>query len=379
MYASPPAEIRYYRDMDPWQRHADCGYPVPCLYTCHKTTPTDLRTRQCYSKCWPVICGYLWNATLQATAADPSLQTLLQTVKSGWPDHNADLPAGLLPSWHICDEISTGHGLLFKGQRIIVPSACRKAIRDSLHDSAHLGIDSCVRRARDTVYWPCINVEIKEYIKSSPICADYQRAESPELMLQPVKPSRPWEVVSADIFSYSGKDYLVTVDHFCGFFEIDHLHTMTSQSDINKLRSHFAWYGSPTKFLTGQCPWARIWRVWSIPPILEVQARHLVAVLPQKATEWPKLWSKLRSPFWEKRAIRSLISTLLYSLTEAHPSLILACHLLNSFWCDAQEHHCLPTPHYWHPRSPNHHLRKWSNARNASRRTMIPTLRHYKC
>ena len=33
----------------------------------------------------------------QATAADPTLQTLLQTVKSGWPDHNVNLPTDLLP------------------------------------------------------------------------------------------------------------------------------------------------------------------------------------------------------------------------------------------------------------------------------------------
>ena len=232
----------------------------------------------------------------QATAADPTLQTLLQTVKSGWPDHNADLPAGLLPYWHIRDEISYGHGLLLKGQRIIVPSACRKAIRDSLHDSAHLGIDSCVRRARDTVYWPCMNAEIKEYIKSCSICADYQRAQSPEPMLQPVKPSRPWEVVSADIFTYSGKDYLVTVDQFSGFFEIDHLHTMTSQSVINKLRPHFARYGSPTN--SSRTMPVSLYRTSlkhsSNPGSASTSPRRRTT---PKATEWPKLWSKLRSPF----------------------------------------------------------------------------------
>ena len=32
----------------------------------------------------------------------------------------------------------------------------------------------------------------------------------------------------------------------------------------------------------GQCPSAHIWQVWSIPPILKVQAHHLIAVLPQR-------------------------------------------------------------------------------------------------
>ena len=79
----------------------------------------------------------------QATAADPILQTLLQTVKSGWPDNSADLPAGLLPYWHLRDELSLGHGLLLKGQRMTVAICLQKAICDSLHDSVHLGIDFC--------------------------------------------------------------------------------------------------------------------------------------------------------------------------------------------------------------------------------------------
>ena len=178
-----------------------------------------------------------------------------------------------------------------------MPSACRKAIYDSLHDPAHPGIDSCLRRARDPFNWPCMNAEIKEYIKSCSICADYQLAQTPEPMLQPVKPSRLWEVVSPDIFNRNGKDYLVTVNHFSGFFEMEHLHNITLQSVINKLKPHFARYGSPTKFLTDNARQLVSDESETFFQILEVQAPSPCRRTTPKATEWRKLWSKLRSPF----------------------------------------------------------------------------------
>ena len=185
-----------------------------------------------------------------ATAHDPTLQSLLDTVKNGWPDDKSQLPACLHPYWSIRDELSHDNGLLLKGERIVVPTARRKAIRDSLHDSAHMGVQSCLSRARETVFWPGMNSDLKAYIQSCPICAEYQPAQQPEPMTQPTKPSRPWESVSADIFTLTSKDYLITVDHYSGFFEVDWLPTMTSKTVIKKLKTHFSRYGIPVTFLT---------------------------------------------------------------------------------------------------------------------------------
>ena len=103
-----------------------------------------------------------------ATAADATLQSLLSTVKSGWPADKKDLPACLHPYRSMQDEISYDQVLLLKGQRIIVPTACHKAIHNSLHDSAHLGIESCLHHARDTAFWPGTNADLKAYIQACP-------------------------------------------------------------------------------------------------------------------------------------------------------------------------------------------------------------------
>ena len=185
-----------------------------------------------------------------ATASDATLQCLLDTVKSGWPADKANIPACLHPYWPIRDEISYGKSLLLRGERIIVPTSCPKDIRDSLHDSAHLETDSCLRRPRDTVYWPGMNADLKAYVQSCATCAEYQPAQQPEPMAQPTKPSRPWEIVSSDMFTLNGKNYLITVDHYSGFFEADWLPAMNSKTVIKKLKAHFSRCGVPVKFLT---------------------------------------------------------------------------------------------------------------------------------
>ena len=67
-------------------------------------------------------------------------------------------------------------------------------------------------------------------------------------------PKRPWQIVSADLFQYGDKQFLVTVDYFSDFFEMDELSTGTSREVIDKLSNHFARYGIPELFITDGGP-----------------------------------------------------------------------------------------------------------------------------
>ena len=59
----------------------------------------------------------------------------------------------------IIDEISLHNGLLFKSQRVIVPKTMKSEILSRVH-SSHQGIVSCLRKAKDIVFWPEMNSEI---------------------------------------------------------------------------------------------------------------------------------------------------------------------------------------------------------------------------
>jgi len=67
-------------------------------------------------------------------------------------------------------------------------------------------------------------------------------------------PDRPWAKVAVDLFQLGNKDYLVTVDYFSSFFEIDRMYSTTSETVIKKLKGHFARYGIPDKFVSDNGP-----------------------------------------------------------------------------------------------------------------------------
>ena len=78
------------------------------------------------------------------TAKDATLQNLKETIISGWPAKKQDVPDALHPYFCIRDELSAQDGVVFKGERCVIPVSLRPKIRQKLH-GAHSGIQSCLR------------------------------------------------------------------------------------------------------------------------------------------------------------------------------------------------------------------------------------------
>ena len=149
--------------------------------------------------------------------------------------------------------MSCHDGVILRGDRIVIPQSLRKAMLEKIH-SSHLGITGCLRRARDNVYWPNMTNDIREYISLCPTCRSYETANAKEPMIPHDVPDRPWAKVGTDLCHFNNNDYLVTVDYFSGFFEIDKLKDTTSQTVITKLKAHFARYGIPETIVSDNGP-----------------------------------------------------------------------------------------------------------------------------
>ena len=54
---------------------------------------------------------------------------------------------------------------------------------------------------------------------------------------------RPWQMISCDIFTWEGNDYLVTVDHFSNFSELDKLKESSAKQVIKKMKKLMSRYG----------------------------------------------------------------------------------------------------------------------------------------
>ena len=107
------------------------------------------------------------------TGRDYTFLQLKKTTISGWPETKTEVPTCLHPYVQVRDELSAQDGLIFKGQRCVVPLSLRARIKEKLR-GAHTGIQSCLRRARETVYWPGMNSDLTDYISKCDICSSYQ-------------------------------------------------------------------------------------------------------------------------------------------------------------------------------------------------------------
>ena len=180
----------------------------------------------------------------KATEQDPVMQTLKTTIVVGWPEHRDQVPIQIREYWNYRDELTLHNGVLFKNQRVIIPKAMRPELISRIH-SSHLGIESCLRKARDLLFWPSMNSEIKEAVVKCSVCAEYQAKNPKQPMQSHSIPDRPWSKVGTDLFSLHSNDYIVLVDYYSDFVEVRQLDDTTSASVIEFLKEQFSRHGIP--------------------------------------------------------------------------------------------------------------------------------------
>ena len=176
------------------------------------------------------------------TEEDPDLQALATIIKDGWPETKDNLPPQLQCYYTFRDELVVQNGVIFKGERVVIPAALRTTMMNKLH-SSHLGIQGSLRRAREAFYWPKMNEHLTDYMSQCEICNSYKTEQQKEPMIAHEQPTRQWQSIAADLFDFHGKDYLVTTDRYSNFFEVDRLYSKTSKEVITKLKAHIARYG----------------------------------------------------------------------------------------------------------------------------------------
>ena len=99
---------------------------------------------------------------------------------------------------------------------------------------SHLGVQGCLRRA-----------ELKDFI----LKCDVFNSCKPEQRQQPLLPheisTRPWQKLGTDLMQFHGRKYLITVDYYSSFFEVDKRETTDSRTVAEKLKMQFSRHGIP--------------------------------------------------------------------------------------------------------------------------------------
>ena len=100
-----------------------------------------------------------------------------------------------------------------------------------------------------------MSAEMKHHISACEICREFDSTTYPkETLMSHEVPSRSWEKIATDVFTLDGKYYLVTIDYYSNFWEVDRLPNTKASTTILKLKSHFARYGIPDQVISDNGP-----------------------------------------------------------------------------------------------------------------------------
>ena len=241
-----------------WLRGAVWHEPVLGRYSLQSVPADDLTSdwswiweHQCH--CVPPVSTSRLREIQQATEDDEILQALKAVILRGWLDDQSQIPEHISPYFSMRDESSVHDGVIFCGQQIVVPVSLWKHMKQKLHAS-HLGAESCLQRAWETIFWLNMNSELKEMIATCETCRRYETSHKKESLIPHKVLNWSWEQVGVDLFELNKKEFMITVDYYSNFWEIDRLTSTTSSAVILKLKNHFARYFCPDHLISDNGP-----------------------------------------------------------------------------------------------------------------------------
>lgn len=92
------------------------------------------------------------------------MQELKEVIQNGWPNRKYDVPPSAMIYFDVRDELTVQNGLIFKGERVVIPTSLRLDMIKRIHSSLK-GVECCLRRARESLYWPGMNSQVKDFIR----------------------------------------------------------------------------------------------------------------------------------------------------------------------------------------------------------------------
>ncbi|KAJ8030205.1 hypothetical protein HOLleu_26545 [Holothuria leucospilota] len=187
----------------------------------------------------------------EAQMCDEECRQIREYCMSGWPPYKPGTPF-MQKYFEHQSHFTVVDDLVVYDARIVVPRELRRDILSKIHQG-HLGITKCRSRARSSVWWPGMSKMIEEMVKDCEICRKYNPPKT-EPLLPTALPSRAWEQVGTDLFHHKGSDYIIVVDYYSRWFEIEKLGDTSSKGVIKSLKKTFSTHGIPDLVVSDNGP-----------------------------------------------------------------------------------------------------------------------------
>lgn len=184
-----------------------------------------------------------WTQIQTASAKDNEISSIFEYLRLGWPKIIGE---NFKPYIKFKNNFSIVDNCLMLGHKVVIPSSLRTDFLKTLH-STHLGMVKTKSLARSYVWWPHIDSEIENLIRSCKFCLKTQNSP-PKAPLQSWEyPKVPWQRIHIDYLGPIFQKYyiLVIIDAHSKWPEAMVTTNTTSSNTIKLLRETFARFGLP--------------------------------------------------------------------------------------------------------------------------------------
>ncbi|UYV66064.1 K02A2.6-like [Cordylochernes scorpioides] len=175
---------------------------------------------------------------------DPVLRQALYYTLQGWSEETPK-EIELMPYWSRRCELGACEGLLFWGNRVIIPTNLRAKMLDELHNS-HQGIVGLKSVARTLFWWPGLDKDIEETVRRCNCCQSLACMPPRATPVNWPPTNQPWDRVHIDhLGPFEQKLYLIVVDACTKWIEAIPVPNTSTRETIEQLRCLFARFGIP--------------------------------------------------------------------------------------------------------------------------------------
>uniref|UniRef100_A0A3P9MCB8 Gypsy retrotransposon integrase-like protein 1 n=1 Tax=Oryzias latipes TaxID=8090 RepID=A0A3P9MCB8_ORYLA len=179
------------------------------------------------------------------SAADPTLNIVRSCIETG--------------DWKKCDpayqtvktELCTVGKIVMRGSRIVIPLAAQRQTLMLAHEG-HQGIVKTKQRLRTKVWWPGIDREVEDLVRSCHACQINTSTSHDVPTVRTELPAKPWQMLAMDMCGPfpSGHYLLVVTDYYSRWVSADILQNPTSMNITNCMKHLFATHGLPESIVT---------------------------------------------------------------------------------------------------------------------------------
>lgn len=189
-----------------------------------------------------------------STSKDPILTQIIGFCQNGWPEHKRSVSQSIKPYFSLKDKLHVLNKILFLSEKIVIPESMREYVINLSHEG-HQGMNSTMRLAQSTVYWPNMKNDIEKFVNNCHTCLTYRRSNSKEPIIHHEYKYLPWNKVGIDLFDVDNKKYLIVVDYYSKYVELALLNSGSNAlTVITHLKSIFARHGIPEFIVSDNGP-----------------------------------------------------------------------------------------------------------------------------